>query len=170
MKILRLFPVLAIVGLSACDFAPDGWAAPEAPVPTPAGLIDARDAQAVMDIVARRGTGYWRRDGFRDPVIEMTTEDVAWQVEFYGCTSGTDCTDLRFVSKLPPPAESKGLNRRISAWNAEHRFGKVTTGEEDEIVLEMNTALEGGVTRQNFDLTLDWWLLALRQFTLDYGA
>ncbi|MEM7240025.1 MAG: YbjN domain-containing protein [Pseudomonadota bacterium] len=160
----------SLTGLAGCDVAPEGWAAPDQPLPTPAALIDASDPQEVTDIVARRGTGYWTRDGSRDPLIEMVTAGVAWQVEFYGCVSGRECTDLRFVSRLATSTQDGGRDAAIEEWNATHRFGKLTAGRGNELILEMNTVLAGGVSRQNLDLTLDWWLVALKSFHDEFAS
>ncbi|MEM7178922.1 MAG: YbjN domain-containing protein [Pseudomonadota bacterium] len=135
------------------------------PLPTPAGLIDASDPQPVTDIVARLGTGHWRRDGFRDPVIEMMTEGVPWRVQFYGCENGADCTDLRFLSVLlPAEGATADIQDDLARWNSTHRFGKVSLDKDENRVIEMNVNMAGGVTRQNFDVTLDWWMLALHRF------
>lgn len=162
----RFAVLLALAG--GCANAPEGWEAPETPVPLPEGLIDATDAQAVTDIVARRGTGYWRRDGMRDPLIEMETAGVPWQVEFYGCSSGADCDDLRFVARLVPAA-GEPTATEIADWNVANRFGKATKDDEGRAVLELNTTMAGGVSRQNFEITIDWWLVALRSFSARFG-
>ena len=163
---VNLAAVLVVPALlCACDPTAGGWAPPDVPVPTPEGLIDASDPQPITDIVARRGTGFWRRDGFRDPVIRAETAGRAWRVEFYGCSEGKDCTDLRFVAMAEPPEDESFDPEDIAEWNAERRFGKASIGEDGEAVLEMNLVLAGGVTRQNFDLTLDWWLVALKEFS-----
>ncbi|MEM9370469.1 MAG: YbjN domain-containing protein [Pseudomonadota bacterium] len=140
-------------------------------MPTPEELIDASDPQAVTDIVARRGTGFWRRDGFRDPKIEMETAGIPWQVEFYGCRSGSACTDLRFVSRLADGGDvPRASPNAVASWNAENRFGKVSRNSDDALILEYNSVLAGGVSRQNFDLTLDWWLVALKSFHETFGS
>ncbi|MEM7508986.1 MAG: YbjN domain-containing protein [Pseudomonadota bacterium] len=166
---MRVFPLIAILPLTACDLTAGGWAPPETPVPTPAGLIDASDPQALTDIVARRGTGFWRRDGLRDPVIRAETAGQSWRVEFYGCSNGSNCTDLRFVAEFPSSEDELIEPDRIADWNTNQRFGKASIDEEGAAVLEMNLILAGGVTRQNFDLTLDWWLLALNQFQAEFA-
>lgn len=170
MKILPFGLLFVVLSAPACTQVSSGWAPPELPVQTPEGLIDASDPQPVTDIVARRGTGRWRRDGFRDPVIEMETEGVRWLVEFYGCESGANCTDIRFVSSLPPTDEPiTGVYDDLTRWNNAHRFGKASIDGEGNRTLEMNVNLAGGVTRQNFDLTLDWWILALHQFIQSFA-
>ncbi|MEL6479346.1 MAG: YbjN domain-containing protein [Pseudomonadota bacterium] len=160
---MRLLPLLFVLPLMACDPTAGGWAPPEQPVPTPEGLLDASDPQAITDIVARRGTGFWRRDGFRDPIITVETAGRTWRIEFYGCTEGRACTDLRLLA-IKPPGEEPFEAETIAEWNAERRFGKAWLDEDEQAVLEMNLVMAGGVTRQNFDLAIDWWLVALKAF------
>lgn len=166
---MRAFSLISVLLLPACDPTAGGWAPPEVPVPTPAGLIDASDPQTITDIVARRGNGFWRRDALRDPIIRAETANQPWRVEFYGCSDGEDCTDLRMVAEIPAAEDAEIGPDRIAEWNSERRFGKASIGEEGAAVLEMNVVMAGGVTRQNFDLTLDWWLLALNQFQAEFA-
>ncbi|MEM9736645.1 MAG: YbjN domain-containing protein [Pseudomonadota bacterium] len=166
---MRYLWALLFVLSAACDQTAGGWDRPVPAVPTPEGLLDASDPQAITEIVARRDTGFWRRDGFRDPVIEVETAGEPWQIEFYGCEDGKACTDLRFVAQIPPRAEGTAPDPTdIADWNRETRFGKATLTDEGVAVLELNLAMAGGVTRQNFDLTLDWWLVALSSFTHNF--
>ncbi|MEM8698513.1 MAG: YbjN domain-containing protein [Pseudomonadota bacterium] len=161
---MRLLAMLPLLSLMACDPTAGGWAPPDQPVPTPEGLIDASDPQAITDIVARRGTGFWRRDGFRDPVITVETAGETWRIEFYGCDEGRDCTDLRLIGIRPPGDDNAFQAETIAEWNSERRFGKAWLDEDGQAVLEMNLVMAGGVTRQNFDLAIDWWLVALKEF------
>lgn len=162
-----LLPFLAPL-VTGCSIGYGGWAPPEQAVPTPAGLIDATDPQALTEIIARRDTGYWARDDLRDPVIRAETQGVAWDAEFYGCARGRDCTDIRFVARAGVGEKVK--RDRLARWNAAHRFGKVSVNGAGQAELEMNLVLAGGVTRQNFDLTLDWWLIALHSFQREFGG
>lgn len=165
---LTAFLMLSLLALPGCDPTAGGWAPPEQAVGTPEGLIDATDPQAITDIVARRDTGFWRRDGFRDPIIHAETAKIPWKVEFYGCENGADCTDLRFLARFAAKEGEPVKLARIADWNAENRFGKASIGPDGMAELEMNVVLAGGVTRQNFDLTLDWWLTSLSGFAASF--
>jgi hypothetical protein len=161
------WPAALFAGLLAACAVPDmGPKRPEMPVPTPEGLVDASDPQPLSDIAWRYGEATWRSDGFRDPLIEATANGRPYRIEFYGCSDGRDCTDIRFVADAvpgdgtPPAWTPEG----VAAWNAARRFGKAGLDEEGRARVEMNAVLQGGVTRQNLDALFDWWMVVLAEF------
>lgn len=174
MPMPRSLPITALLlTLAGCIGPRAGFERPEAPLPTPDGLVDASDPQPISEVAWRYGPAPWRRDGLGDPLIEAEMGGVPYAIEFYGCDQGRDCTDLRFVARTTiadadepgQPASRQALVWQANRWNAGRRFGKLSAGEAPgELVLEMNATLSGGVTRQNLDALFDWWRVALAEF------
>lgn len=168
----RLAP-LVLISLAACAGPRPGFERPELAVPTPEGLVDAGDPQPISEIAWRYGPAPWVRDGFGDPRITAELGGIPYIIEFYGCAEGRDCTELRFVARFlvmdadepDQPASRQALVWQANRWNSERRFGKASATEAPgEILIELNTTLAGGVTRQNLDAVFDWWRVILADF------
>lgn len=166
-SMLRSFAaaVLAALGLAGCGSRGE-WRPPAMSVPVPAAMIDASDAAAIAEIARRYGSADWARDGVRDPLIRADAAGSPYRIEFYGCADGRDCSDLRFVARLPVRDGAVGQSTagRLDDWNRTRRFGKVWFDTDGTAVLEMNVTLSGGVSRQNLDTVFDWWVFALQDF------
>lgn len=176
-RLIRLPVPVAACGLlavaAACSRVPAGFERPEQAVPTPEGYVDASDPQPISEVAWRYGPAPWRTDALGDPRIEAEMAGVPYQIEFYGCSDGRGCTDLRFVTRAAVqdaddpgrPASRQALVWQANRWNSERRFGKLSAGEAPgELILELNATLAGGVTRQNLDALFDWWRVALAEF------
>lgn len=154
-----------IAVLAACALPVAETPRPEAPVPTPANLIDATDPQPISDIAWRYGEAAWGKDSLRDPIIRAKMGEIDYEIEFYGCKEGRDCQDLRFVARREI---GKIAPKAVAEWNAGRRFGKLRRLDKTDlghrIEVEMNVTLAGGVTRQNLDIVFDWWRVVVDDF------
>lgn len=157
--------------LAGCA-APDPLERPELPVATPEGLVDASDPQPISELAWRYGEASWSRDELGAPTIAARIGDIPYEIEFYGCDEGRDCTDLRFVTRLTVAdggQDAKAPSRQAllglaDRWNRARRFGKVSLGDvPGELIVEMNVTLAGGVTRQNLDQVFDWWRVIMTE-------
>jgi hypothetical protein len=132
-----------------------------APTAPAADMIDATDAAAVLEIVSSHGDASLTEDGMGDPLIEGRIEDKDYRLFFYDCREGRDCKSLMFSASW----EAEDLTEAMMTnWNREQRFGKAYLDEDGRATVEMNVNLHGGVTRANFDDTIDWWRLVLAEF------
>ncbi|MEM1384410.1 MAG: YbjN domain-containing protein [Pseudomonadota bacterium] len=160
-------PFTLCLALAAClDLGPGQGARPVQPVATPDGLIDATDPQPISEIAWRYGEAPWGRDSLGDPVINASFGELPYRVEFYGCSGGKECREIRFFSAFPPVGEERSAMpaKAIAEWNEDRRIGKASLGEEGQAVLEHNVVLQGGVTEQNLDAVFDAWGAALNEF------
>ncbi|MEM8793878.1 MAG: YbjN domain-containing protein [Pseudomonadota bacterium] len=165
MPLIRLICMCLLPSLLiAC--AADPFARPKTPVPTPAALVDASEPDPISDMAWRYGEARWARDQLGDPIIHASLGQAPYTIEFFGCDQGRDCKDLRFVAhaNLGEQISKQKLVWQVSDWNRERRFGKAVMTEDGGLCLEMNVTLQGGVTRQNLDMTFDWWRVALSEF------
>jgi hypothetical protein len=130
-------------------------------------LIDATDPAGVLEVVRGHGDASLSKDGMGDPLIEGVIEEKDYRLLFYNCTEGRDCKSLKFSATW----EAEDLtDAMMSDWNREQRFGKAYLDKEGQATVEMNVNLHGGVTRANFDDTIDWWRLVLSEFPIYHDA
>lgn len=101
-------------------------------------------------------------DSGGDPLIRSTSSDDTLSVYFYGCRDGKDCTYVNFV-KGWDTEDGVTLNA-IEEWNRTKVWGKAYRDDEKDPWLIMPVNLYGGVSVTNFDDTVDWWKVIVKQF------
>jgi hypothetical protein len=129
----------------------------------PADLIDATDAQSLAEII--RDLGYRasvETDNVGDPMIVSSVGGTDVSILFYGCEDGRRCTSLLF--KVGYDLADGTTLEAINAWNAENLFGRAYMDDEADPWIEMPVNLKGGVSRENFEDTFDWWDVVVGQF------
>jgi len=126
--------------------------------------IDATDPARILAVVQGYGEAALTTDNLGDPLIKGRIAENHYRLFFYDCSEGRDCRTLMFA------ADRDGADltdEMMAGWNREKRFGKAYLDENGNATVEMNVNLHGGVTRVNFDDTVDWWRLVLAEFA-DY--
>lgn len=127
------------------------------------GLVDASDPERIAGIMRAEGfQAKLERDDDGDPVIRSRASRKRFSVSFYGCDKGRACKTIQFWSGFD--LERGVTLARVNQWNTEKRFTKVYRDDEDDPYLEMDASLVGGVSRENFVDTLDWWIVGLDEF------
>ena len=128
-----------------------------------AGMLYASDPEAIAALI--RDEGYKAQvgvDGVGDPKITSAIDGSNYTILFYGCTEGANCDSVQFRAGWRMDG---GVTLEVlDDWNTTKRFGKAYRDDEDDPNLEMNLTMVGGVTRENFLETLDWWGIAVRGF------
>lgn len=101
-----------------------------------------------------------------DPMISGRIEGVKYAVYMYGCKAVTDeCTSLRFYAGWVTDTPDRKL---VNDFNRDFRFAKSYVDNDEDIVLEMDANLRGGVSRSHVDDQFDWWRIVLEKFTEQY--
>ncbi len=103
-------------------------------------------------------------DSFDDPIIYSSFNGYDFEVVFYGCTNNVDCQTVLFA------AHFNGLDGRVSPasvmeYNRGSRWGRAYLQDDLDATLEMDVNLIGGVPRRNFEASLDFWTIALQEFS-----
>lgn len=129
--------------------------------------ISAADPQAMVTLLQASGAAEVTQDQEGDPLITGRMEGISYAVYFYGCTNGQDCTDVQFTAGFT--LDTPVTLDQINSWNYEKRFGKAYLDTQGDAVIEMNVNLDGGVCTDNFQDTVDFWGLVLREFTGHIG-
>ena len=132
-------------------------------------LVDATDPQRLVALMQEEGyRAELGVDGVGDPEITSATGGAAFHVQFYDCDDDNrNCRSLLFRSgfDLDAPMALEDIN----AWNRGRRFGSAWLDDEGDPFLEMSVTLDGGVSEANFADIVDWWSVALGEFTEHIG-
>lgn len=128
-----------------------------AAVPGGAETVRASDPDGV--VAALRDAGFaaeLRRTRAGDPLIRAATPgELPFQMRFYGCLGGRDCTSLQLVAGFA----ARGVSAEtVNGWNAALRYGRVHVTGGGQPVLAMDVAPEpGGLTPAQFAARLATW-------------
>jgi hypothetical protein len=123
--------------------------------------LDATDPERILALAHGYGEAALTTDNLGDPLIEGRIGEKDYDLFFYGCDEGRDCTSLTFSATW----EAGDLtDEKMADWNREKRFGKAYLDQDGNATVEMSVNLHGGVTHANFDNTIDWWRLVLAEF------
>jgi len=128
------------------------------------GLICASEPATI--VAAMQEEGYrakLEKDKRGDPIIRSEVSGYEFEVYFYGCVEGKNCTTIQFYTGFS--AEDDNTPAYANKWNTEKRFIKAYTNEEKELLLEYDISTVGGVNKRNFADTLDWWATMLGEFS-----
>lgn len=133
------------------------------------GNVDASDAAVLAGVLQDLGyRAMLSTDSSGDPLIRSSADGSEFSIFFYGCSSGQACKAIQF-SKGYDMATGMSLEQ-VNEWNREYRFGKVYLDDEADPFIEMDVNLDfGGVARENFADTFDWWLVTTREFEAFIG-
>ncbi|WPL16683.1 hypothetical protein Thiowin_01652 [Thiorhodovibrio winogradskyi] len=124
-------------------------------------IIDANQLEAILKIAQGFGHAVLEKDDLGDPMIRGRIDGVKYGIFFYGCTEGADCKDIQFSTGW------SGANlslEKINEWNQEQRYGKASMDDEGDPRLAFTVNITYGVTAENFEDTVDWWAVAMKNF------
>lgn len=123
-------------------------------------LITAEDPEVILAIIKGFGSGRLKKDSEGDPMIIGMVEGIKFGISFYGCKKGSDCDDVQFVAYFTDASLSL---QKINDYNMRTRFGKVAIDGDGDLKVSMTVNLDYGVTRKNFEDTVTFWTLVLKQ-------
>ena len=136
--------------------------------PSAAQTISAADPAGVAD--ALRDLGYRasvETDGQGNPMIRSALEGVDYEIYFYGCTGNEDCRYLNFTVGFDLP-DGIAMSR-VNEWNRDKLAGAAFVDDDNDPYLQYFVTTEGGLSRQNFADVVDWWRVAVAEFTDHIG-
>ncbi len=133
-------------------------------LPVRAQTVDAGDPDAIAAIL--QDLGYRAKvetTASGAPRIESSAGGKFFYIYFVGCNEGRNCKAINFSTYWI--FDKKVPIERANAWNLEKFVGKAFLDKDNDVFLQFFVNLDkGGVSRENFEDTIDWWQLALGQF------
>ena len=124
-------------------------------------LVDATNPDTLVQLVRGFGSATLEKDDYGDPLITGRINGSKYGVYFYGCEDGRDCNDVQFSAAWA--GYDVSMNR-INEWNKTKRYGKAYLDDDGDPNIELIVNLKYGVSRDNFDDTIDWWMLTMNEF------
>jgi hypothetical protein len=133
-------------------------------------IVDATDPERLVGIIQE--LGYRARleaDGDGDPMIRSSVGGTQFAVVFYGCSDRHDqCQILLF--KAGYELQDKVGMDVINQWNATRLFGRAYLDDVNDPWIEMVLNVQGGVTREQFENSFEWWETSVGEFEDQIGV
>lgn len=125
-------------------------------------IVDGSDPARIFNLARGHGSAEIGTDNRGDPKIDGRMHGVKYQIYFYGCKNGEQCSSVQFRAGFTQ--DNKQTLERMNEWNVSKRFGKAAIDKDGDATIELNINLRGGVCNANFDETVGWWSTVLREF------
>jgi len=125
-------------------------------------IVDGSDPARIFHLARGHGSAEISTDNRGDPKIDGRMHGVRYQIFFYGCNNGEQCTSVQFRAGFTQT--NKQTIERMNEWNVSKRFGKAAIDKAGDATIEMDVNLRGGVCNANFDETIVWWSSVLRDY------
>jgi hypothetical protein len=152
-RLLSLFLCFCLM-FTAAAFASDN-------TPT----FDARSPKSVA--LAMQDLGYKAEIDQNDngePIINGRIARADYTMIFQGCTHKKDCLHVLFIAWWDVDTKTDHLPA-VNEWNRDHIMGRAFLNEdEDSIGFDFALDTMGGMTRDTFADTLQWWGDVLEDF------
>lgn len=121
------------------------------------------DPWEVIHTARDHGPAEVGRDAMRDPLISGEVAGQPYELVFYDCWLGRECTTVLFQARLKreewtPEAED------IDAWNREKLFGRAWIEDDSTAVLDHAVAMHGGLPKEVLDAAFAAWGVALQEY------
>ncbi|MCB1387991.1 MAG: YbjN domain-containing protein [Rhodobacteraceae bacterium] len=154
MKSVRNLAAPALLALLA--------AAPVAAQQSLGGMITGNDVDRIADLARAYGTIERRQDN--DGVwLRGEMDGIVYSISFLNCDDAhQNCTSVQFRARW----NSQGAHsmEAMNQWNRDRRFSAAYLDDGDNATIEWDVNLAGGVTAVNFDDSIQWWQVVVRQF------
>ncbi|WP_417309420.1 YbjN domain-containing protein [Devosia sp.] len=125
-------------------------------------LVDGSDPELIRSLVSGFGSAVTETDSIGDPRIFARIDGTKYHVYFYGCDDDNKhCRSIQFYAGWSGADVAVDV---LNAWNRDARFGKTYLTPDGTVALEMDVNLDFGVSQRNFDDTVAYWDIVLRDF------
>jgi len=128
-------------------------------------LIDGAYIGGIVSAAREFGSATLTSQTDGNPMIAGQIDDIPYSLRFRNCFDNANCEDMNFrVGFLVKPTLEQ-----MNAWNRDKRFSKAYIDAEGDAIIEMDTVLKGGVSKENMREVFSYWRLTLSQFTKHIG-
>ena len=126
-----------------------------------APLVDATDPERIAQMIRGFGSATLETDDYGDPLISGRINGSKYGVYFYNCDDNRDCENIQFTAAWAGYDVSL---RQMNEWNQSQLYGTAYLDEDGDPNIDLVVNLKHGVSHKNFDDTIDWWVLAMKEF------
>ncbi len=131
---------------------------------TPA-LVDATKLEALRSIISGFGSAELGVDNTGDPKISGRMQGYRYTLLFFGCKEGKNCTYVLMRAAF----QHKLSFEKANDWNRSKTFGRAYRDKEGDAIVELVINLRHGVTKENFEDTIDWFRVVVKLFAEHIG-
>lgn len=134
-------------------------------------LIDATDPERLVSVI--QDLGYRAKlsvDDAGDPLILSSVGGTEFSLQFFGCSENKHDQCKLLMFRVGYDLEEGTNLETINSWNEMILVGRGYLDDESDPWFEWAVNMYGGVTRQNFTDSFDWWESSVRDFEehIDY--
>ena len=149
-----------MISAAACLLAAPALAAPT--------VYEAISPAEVLRILQAEDASFKLNDSEGDATIAGTVGATPFDIYFYDCDGGG------FVAPARPTSACLGFEFRayfpgypndaeiVNAWNNAHHYGALWRDDGEDLALQLNVIVEGGVTEANIKANYRWWIRVVK--------
>ena len=156
----RLFGLLMVAALAGIAWA----AGTRVSQATVYNAVSGKEIQAMLTTEGYRPTLGKAEDG--DPQIKFKVQGKEIRIDFYDCNKTEFCGSLNFSTGWALKTKLKAAD--LNQWNADSRYIRVYTDEENDPILEDDIDLDGGVTMNNVKEFTRMYVSQLDEFVTEF--
>ena len=156
-RLIGLLTVAALAGLA--------WAAgARVSQATVYNAVSGKEISAMLSTEGYRPTLGKADDG--DPQIKFKVQGKEIYIDFYDCNKTEFCGSLNISTGWALKTKLKATD--LNQWNADNRYIRVYTAEENDPFLEDDIDLDGGATMNNVKEFVKTYVTQLEDFIAEF--
>lgn len=156
-KLIGLLTVAALAGIA--------WAAgARVSQGTVYNAVSGKEISAMLSTEGYRPTLGKAEDG--DPQIKFKVQGKEVYIDFYDCNKTEFCGSLNISTGWALKTKLKATD--LNQWNADNRYIRVYTDEENDPFLEDDIDLDGGATMNNVKEFVKTYVTQLEDFIAEF--
>lgn len=156
-KLIGLLTVAALAGIA--------WAAgARVSQATVYNAVSGKEISAMLSTEGYRPTLGKAEDG--DPQIKVKVQGKEVYIDFYDCNKTEFCGSLNISTGWALKTKLKATD--LNQWNADNRYIRVYTDEENDPFLEDDIDLDGGATMNNVKEFVKTYVTQLEDFIAEF--
>ena len=126
-------------------------------------IYEAVSPKVVLDVLGPETGALRLNQSGGDTTLAGEIDGTPFEIYFYNCDGGG------FVAPAQPDSACLGLEFRayfdgypndaelVNAWNNAHHYGELWRDDDEDLALQLNVIIEGGVTGANIKANYSWW-------------
>lgn len=156
-KLIGLLTVAALAGIA--------WAAgARVSQATVYNAVSGKEISVMLSTEGYRPTLGKAEDG--DPQIKFKVQGKEVYIDFYDCNKTEFCGSLNISTGWALKTKLKATD--LNQWNADNRYIRVYTDEENDPFLEDDIDLDGGATMNNIKEFVKTYITQLEDFIAEF--